>query len=144
MWIASVYENWGDDEFNPNQYDDYMSLMDEWSKFEVEFKCVKDGTPEPTPEPVITVEENNGVFTVTMADNSNRSVSFSRNLSCESGIVQRKIVSISGLGEEYCDLVANYVQFVYRNIVQNNQPLLDGNKLLLITKSWKPIDRNRI
>ena len=121
MWIAMVYDDWDNTGFNPNQYDDYMVLMDEWSKYEVQFKCVKDGTPEPTPEPVINVEENNGVYTVTMVDNTNRSVSFSRDLSCESGIVQSKIISMSGLGEYsgYCDIHGNYLQFVYRNVVQN-------------------------
>ena len=115
MYIAGLYFDYAD--YDPTyDYETYMTKMDELSKYEVHFKCVKEPSPEPVSDNPITIEENHGITTVSMVDNSDTAVGFSRNLSCESGTVQRKIVSISGFGEEYCEMIGNYAQFVYRKI----------------------------
>ena len=121
MYIAGLYFYWAD--YDPDyDYETYMNKMDEWSKFEVYFKCVQEPTPDPVSDNPLTIEENNGVTTLSMVDNADTAVSFSRNLSCGSGRVQRKIVSMSGWGtpKGICDIYhGNYVQFVYRKQVKN-------------------------
>ena len=64
------------------------------------------------------VDENNGITTISMVENENTPVSFSRQFACEYGqLVQTKIVSMSGLASpddaKYCD-VENYLQLEYR------------------------------
>ena len=125
LYFYSRYPEWygepGDSYWDyDNDYDYYMNELNESSKYEVHFKCVKEPSPEPVSDSPITIEENNGVTTVSMVDNSDTAVEFSRNLSCGSGIVQLKIVSISGLSagedDQPCEKVGNYAQFVYRKI----------------------------
>ena len=125
MYIAGLYQDYAQYGGDPAyDYDLYMSEFDDLSKYEVHFKCVNEPSPEPVSDSPITIEENNGVTTVSMVDNSDRAVGFSRNLSCESGAtVQRKIVSISGFGEEYCEMLGNYAQFVYRKIFKIHRPM---------------------
>ena len=102
----------------PYDYEAYLTGMNDLSKYEVQFKCEKELTTEPTPKPALTIEENNGVFSVMMIDNTDTSVSLTKDLSCDSGYVTRKIVTISGLGEEdICSAswgIGNFIQFEYR------------------------------
>ena len=118
--LAEDYAQYGGDP--AYDYDLYMSEFDDLSKYEIHFKCVKEPSPEPVSGSPITIEENDGVTMVSMVDNSDTAVAFSRNLSCESGAtVQRKIVSISGLsgGEENgCEKLGNHAQFVYRKCLK--------------------------
>ena len=123
FYIANLYHDYAHYGGNPAidyyDYDLYMAEFDESSKYEIHFKCVKEPSPEPISDSPLTIEENNGITTVSMVDNSDTAVGFSKNLSCESGAtVQRKIVSISGFGEEYCEMLGNYAQFVYRKILK--------------------------
>ena len=131
MPVMNLYFDYAD--YDPSRdFDTYIAQMDEWSKFEVHFKCVKEPEPEPTPEPIevegctvrdgkacpLVVEENNGVTTISMVDNQDTAVGFTRRFSCEYGdAVQAKIVTISGLGteQEGCwSWLNNYLQFEYR------------------------------
>ena len=110
LYFYSRYPEWygepGDYWDEADDYDFYMDELIESSKYEIHFKCVKEPSPGPVSDSPITIEENNGVTTVSMVDNSDTAVGFSRNLSCESGAtVQRKIVSISGFGEDYCEML---------------------------------------
>ena len=84
LLIGNLYFEYA--QYDPNyDYDTYMTEMDDMSKYEIHFKCMKEPTPEPTQESPITIEENNGVTTISMVDNSGTAVSFSKNLYCESG-----------------------------------------------------------
>ena len=133
MPVMNLYFDYAD--YDPSRdFDTYMAEMDEWSKFEVHFKCVKEPEPEPTPEPIkvegcnvrdgvacpLVIEENNGVTTISMVDNQDIAVGFTRRFSCEYGdAVQAKIVSISGLGKEQEGCwggLDNYLQFEYRKL----------------------------
>ena len=73
----------------------------------------------------ILIEQKNGVTIISMVDNEDTLVEFSRDFWCEYGqLVQIKVVSMSGLASpddsKYCDSVGNYLGFEYRERLKAN------------------------
>ena len=69
MYIAFLYFDYAD--YDPAyDYETYMTEMDELSKYEVHFKCVKEPTPESssTPAPSAVEPETTNTFHVNGLD----------------------------------------------------------------------------
>ena len=83
MYIAGLYFDYAD--YDPTyDYETYMSEMDEMSKYEVHFKCVKaeEPTPEPTAE-ITTMEQTTNSFYVNGLDQECLIKIFSGGFNCK-------------------------------------------------------------